>query len=187
MVTLGGHIQRPGQGLKQRFGPVMVILAGQEPGMQVQPAFVGQTLKKVGDEAGPHLADAVTAKLALKDKVASPTEIDGYQGQGFVHRDNRMTHADDAGAIPQSLGQGPAQHNGNIFNGMVFIDVQIATGFDLQVKPGMAGQGVQHVIQKANAGLDRGLAGPINIELDLDVGFAGLPGHTGSAGWINQE
>jgi hypothetical protein len=182
MIMLGRYIQRPGQGLKQRFGPMMVILAGQEPGMQVQPAFVGQALKKVGDEAGSQLADAVTAKLALKDKVAPPTEIDGHQGQGFVHGDNRMTHADDAGAIPQSLGQGPAQHNGNIFNGMVFIDVQIATGLDLQVKPGMAGQGMQHMIQKADTGLNSGLAGAIDIELDLDIGFAGLPGHAGSAG-----
>ena len=38
----------------------------------------------------------------------------------------------------------------------------------------MAGEALQHVIQKADAGIDVGLARPVKVQGDGDLGLAGL-------------
>ena len=53
------------------------------------------------------------------------------------------------------------------------IDVQIALCLDLQVDEAVARQLFQHMIQKADAGIDGILAAAVEIEGDADLGFLG--------------
>ena len=54
------------------------------------------------------------------------------------------------------------------------IDVQIADRLDREVNAGMAGEEIEHMVEKADAGRDIGHAGAIEVHGDLDVGFLGL-------------
>ena len=80
----------------------------QQPGVQIEPPFVGQALQKMGNERCAQLANPVGAESSVKDKIASSAQIHGDQGQGFVHWHNGMAHTNDALAVAQRLGQRPA-------------------------------------------------------------------------------
>jgi hypothetical protein len=151
---------------------VVIVSAGQQPGMQVQPAFVSDALKKMGDKRRAHLANALGAESAVEDKVTATAKIHRYQGQSFVHGHNGVAHAGDAPAVAQRLGQGPAQNNADILNGVVLVNVQVACSPHLQIKASVPGQGMQHMIQKADAGIDLCLAGAVQIEDYFYISFA---------------
>ncbi len=52
--------------------------------------------------------------------------------------------------------------------------MEIAIRLDRDVDAGMAGQQIEHVVEKADAGRDIGHAGAVEVHGDLDVGFLGL-------------
>src|SRR5882724_5968247 len=54
------------------------------------------------------------------------------------------------------------------------IDFEIAFGFNVDVKKTVAAKSVQHMIKERYAGLDRGLAAAVDIQVDRDVRFFGL-------------
>src|SRR3569832_1697551 len=54
------------------------------------------------------------------------------------------------------------------------VDMQVAISLDGDVDAGMAGEQVQHVVEKANAGRNLGDARSVEVHADLDIGFLGL-------------
>ncbi len=58
--------------------------------------------------------------------------------------------------------------------GVVMIDMQIAVGLYRDVDARMPRQKIEHVIEKADSGRDIGLAGAIQIDRHLNVGFLGF-------------
>ena len=67
-----------------------------------------------------------------------------------------------------------AQRDADILRRVVVIDVEIADGFDRDVDPRMAGEQIQHVVKKADAGCNLRHTGAIEVDRDLDVRFLGL-------------
>lgn len=51
------------------------------------------------------------------------------------------------------------------------VDLKVAIGAHRQVEQPMAPEGSEHVVEKANAGLDIGRAGAVEVDRQLDVGF----------------
>ena len=52
------------------------------------------------------------------------------------------------------------------------VDVQVALGADLEVEHGVAGEAFQHVVEKADAGIDVVVAGAVEVERDHDLGLS---------------
>jgi hypothetical protein len=50
--------------------------------------------------------------------------------------------------------------------------LQISDGFDFEIYQSVASEEDQHVIQKADSGMDRILAGPIEVQTQGDLGFS---------------
>ena len=57
---------------------------------------------------------------------------------------------------------------------MVIVNVQIALAFNRQIKQSVAREQVEHVIEKADAGVDCARTAAVEIERDGDVGFFGF-------------
>jgi hypothetical protein len=57
---------------------------------------------------------------------------------------------------------------------VVLIDMQIAFGAHGEIECRVPCQELEHVIEEPNSGLDARLAGAIDVELELDLGFVGL-------------
>ena len=67
----------------------------------------------------------------------------------------------------QAAGEGHHRtDDGGVLGGVVEIDMQVAAGAHLQIDHGMAAKAVQHVIQKADAGIDVANAGAVQIDHD---------------------
>jgi hypothetical protein len=89
--------------------------------------------------------------------------------------------ARDALHVAERLANRLAERDADILGGVVVIDVQIALGLDRDVDARVPRQQVEHVIEEADAGRDRRAAGPVEIDLDLHVGFLGLALYGGFA------
>ena len=82
-----------------------------------------------------------------------------------------MAEAADALEAVQRLVDRLTDDNAGVFHGVVEVDVQVALGADLQVDAAVACEGVQHMIEEADAGLDIGHARAVQIHADRDLGL----------------
>jgi hypothetical protein len=57
---------------------------------------------------------------------------------------------------------------------VVTVDVQVANGFDVQVNQPVAGDLVQHVVKKADAGAQIRHACTVQVNAGGDLGFGGV-------------
>ena len=78
------------------------------------------------------------------------------------------------GLVAERLGNRLADDDAGIFGGVVEIDVQIALGLERDVDQRVAGQLLQHVIEKADAGRDVVGARAVEIDGRGDLGLLGL-------------
>ena len=84
-----------------------------------------------------------------------------FVAHGFVHR----------------LAEGDA----HVFHRVVAVDVQVADGFDVQIDQAVAGDLVQHVVKKADAGAQIRHASAVQVDAGGDLGFGGVAGDFGNA------
>ena len=64
---------------------------------------------------------------------------------------------------------------------VVLVDLEVALGAHAQVEQAVARERVQEVVEEGDAGLDLGLARPVEPQLDPDVGLAGAALYRGLA------
>ena len=62
----------------------------------------------------------------------------------------------------------------DLFDGMMLIDLEVALRADPQIEQGVLGQQLEHVVEKADARLDIGLTGAVQLQLQLDLGLVRL-------------
>jgi hypothetical protein len=86
-----------------------------------------------------------------------------------------LTETVDAAAVSQSLGQGLAHSNPHIFVGVVIIDMGVTHRMDLQIDQAVAADLMEHVVEEGHAGAGLALAGAIQFQTHLHVGFTGDP------------
>ena len=84
-----------------------------------------------------------------------------HLGQRLVQRAQRVGVAGDAGLVAQRLGEQRAQHDAAILGRVVVVDVPVTPGGKGDVEQAVASQLDQHVVQEADAGLDRVRAGAV--------------------------
>jgi len=97
-------------------------------------------------------AAAVIRGRKVHDGVRTTAQIDGGHRQGFIHRHDEIAGAVDPLAISQRLQHRLAQHDTDVFDGVMLVNVEIAGRRQRQVEAAMPGEQLQHVIEEANAG-----------------------------------
>ena len=75
---------------------------------------------------------------------------------------------------PSACLQRLAEHDADVFDRVMLIDVQVADRFDRQVDRRVPRQQRQHVIEEPDAGRQLGNARAIEIDFQLDVGLVRL-------------
>ncbi len=80
-----------------------------------------------------------------------------------------------------AFGQGLAEGDAHVLDGVVIVHVQVAIGADGQVDHGVARDLVEHVVEESDAGGDVRGAGAVEVDGHLDPGLGGLPGDLGAA------
>jgi len=82
-----------------------------------------------------------------------------------------MAVAAQTGFAAYGLGKSLAQRNADILDSVVIINVGVAFTVHVQVNQTMAGDLVQHVVQKGHAAVERVTAGAVQVNGHADAGF----------------
>ena len=77
--------------------------------------------------------------------------------------------------LPIAFAHRLAERDAGVFNGVMLIDVEIAGGFHLQIEAAVPRDQIEHVIEKANAGVVLVVALAVERQRDLDLRFLGPP------------
>ena len=152
----------------------MVVLAVEILDMQGDAAGLGEGLEPFLEQLGVHVAQLRLRKIHLPDQIGPVRAVERHPGQGLVHRHQGVAIAADAGPVAQGLGDGLADRDAGILGRVVIVDMQVARGAHGQVHQGMAGQLLEHVVEKADAGQDVVAAGAVEIHFDGNLGLFGL-------------
>ena len=91
--------------------------------------------------------------LVSIDGMRAAAEIDRRDRQRLVHRHHEVAGAIDAALVADRRRDRLAERDADVLDGVVLIDVEIAGGLHLQVEPAVARDQVEHVIEKADAGV----------------------------------
>src|SRR5690606_23189924 len=114
------------------------------------------------------------AELTTEHGVGPPAYVYDDLRERLVHRHGRLADADDAAPLAERLVERLPQHDGDILDGMVGVNVKVTLCLDDQVEQAVHGDMVQHVVEEAHAGADLGLARAVEVEGKRDVRLVGL-------------
>ena len=78
-----------------------------------------------------------------------------------------------------------ADGNAHVFHGVVAVNVQITHAVHVQINQAVAGNLIEHVVKKADAGGQPGAACAVQIQAHGNAGFGGVAGNFGGAGSIH--
>ena len=152
--------QRPGD---DNMGDVMVVGAR---GLYVEreSACPGECLQGVWNHLGTQLADAIAAQLQIDNCVRPSAHVDGRPGDCLIHWDDGVAEPRDPGTIAKRVGNSRAEDESRVFNCVVLIYVKITLGCDLEIQQAVVGQGLEEMVEEADA---RGNGGASRaVELD---------------------
>src|SRR5579864_3572707 len=94
-------------------------------------------------------ADLVATETAIEGKVGPARQINGDLGAALVHRQQK-TVAADTDLVTQRLTQRFAYRQRAVLHRVMLIDVQIAAASNSQLKAGVLGELLKHVIKEAD-------------------------------------
>ena len=136
------------------------------------------------ERAGLPFSYAFTNNSAAVNFVGDPTNPANY----FTNPNNNPAQIEGRPVIVNGTRLNAAQIGGldysvttdrDIFGGVVGVDVKVTGRLYRQIEPRVAGQAVQHVVKKPDAGRNVGVAGPVDVQRNRDGGLAGLAANLG--------
>ena len=89
-----------------------------------------------------------------------------------------LADAAQSDVIPQGLGEGLPQADAHVLHRVVTVHIEVAGGLDGEADLGVKTEGGEHVVKKADAGLDVHVAA-VQVHGDLNLGLFGVS-HDGS-------
>lgn len=150
--------------LFQAFGGPGRIALGCDPTYSMYPEYARDTF--------------TTWKLAHRNEDFSqygrPEISTTALGKRLVQRHGRISEATDAALVPQRLLQRLTEHDGDVFDGMVRVDVGVTRGLDGQVNQRMLAERRHHMVVERHRRVDVSFAGAVEIQAQFDLGFAGF-------------
>ncbi len=178
-------LDRRAQALSHRFerrlGDVVAVDPMQRIDMKRDAAVGREGLEELADKFGVKTANPGGRHGDVPDQIGPGAEIKRGPHQGVIHRQQARAVAADTALVAQSLGQSLTKGDAGVFDRVVVVDVQVAGGTHFHVDQRMAGQLIQHVVKKFDAGLIVIGTSAVEVDLDSDIGFRGFSRDLGAA------
>ena len=135
----------------------------------------GEAVEEVGHQLALQVADQPHLHLQIHLGVRAAAEIHGHHRQRLVHRHHEVAGAVDALAVAERRQHRFPEHDADVLDGVVLIDVQVALGLQRQVEAAVPREQLQHVVEEADAGADVVAALAVDRQRAADVGLLGAP------------
>src|SRR4051812_351982 len=132
-------------------------------------SVIHEALKELVYQVYVELSDQRTREIDAELQTRTARQVNHYPCQGFIQRNVSVTVAANADFVSQRLGDRLPQCNTHILDRVMRIDLQVSGGDDIQVQHAVARDLIQHVVEKPDTGLERRLAGAVQIDLDTDL------------------
>ena len=149
--------------------------------MQCDLGMVDKTLKKFVKKINIKFTDAGARIIRVILKPRPPGKVDDYPRQGFVERDIGMSVAAHSALGAKRFRESLTEGDTDILDGVMGVDVQIAGGLDLDIEHSVPRDLVQHVLQKRQAGIKRGVALTVKVYEHPDLRLKRIPADCGLA------
>ena len=142
----------------------MGVAAAERVEVEVEPAVVGQRPEEVLEQLRGHGAQLAGLERDAVMKIGPAREVDHAARERLVQRHVGVSEARDARLVAQRLQERLADHDADVLDGVVGIHVQVALRAHVEVEAAVGGEGGEHVVQEADAGLDRAAALSVEVE-----------------------
>ena len=87
------------------------------------------------------------SEIDLEYQGRSTGQINGHPGQGFIHGHCSITVTLDPNLVTQRFVHRLAKHDTDVLDAMVAVDMSVPRCFDIQPKPAMTCNVIEHVIK----------------------------------------
>ena len=108
-------------------------------------------------------AAARGVKLAVFPEIRSAAEVNGREHQCLVHRKDSVAVAADALFVADCLADCSSEHDTGVLDRVVAVYIKISVYRNGKVEKTVAGKAVEHMVKKADAGVDVALSRSIQI------------------------
>jgi hypothetical protein len=143
-------------------------------GMNVGARATCKAFKKILDQFGLQIADPSYANFCLYDGYGATAKIDGGEAERFIHRHQKISSAEDATTVAESLVESFAESDADVFDGVMLIDVEVSGGNQFEIEAAVAGEEFEHVIEETNARRDFVFAVAFKGEGNANFCFGGF-------------
>lgn len=171
-INTDGDSQGPGSRLEEAFRNVMTVPPMMQHKMQVHQGIGCERLPEDFDELRVEGADFLGRHVIGIDKPEAATQVESRGDQRLFHRQGQRTIPGDPLLVAEGLAKCLSQADAGIFDAVMVVDVRIPFCPNGEIEQSMLGEEFQHVIKKADPGLDVGNASSVEVERQFDVCFA---------------
>ena len=182
VIRLDCHPQCPSCRLEDRFTYMVTIPSVVDNHVEVAEQVGSKRLAEIFDELTIEVTNGWSRKFCSKAKCVTTAQINGNSRQSFLHRKGEVSVSTYSGFVAKRFFHRLSQANPHIFDGMMLVDMQIPVGGKREINATVLGQKREHMIQKANVGLDIGAAVPVEVYGDLDLCLLSLTVCGGDSG-----
>ena len=169
VVNLYRSAQRAPERLEHCFTLVVRIHATQIIHMDSRQGMIDETLEKLTHQIDVKLANPRPREIKVETQARAPGEIYHHPRKRLIKRHVGVAIAAQPFLVAQCFGDSLPERDPHIFNCVMRIDMQITLRLNLQVDQPMAGDLVQHVVQKRHAGRQPGDTSTVQIDSDRDL------------------
>jgi hypothetical protein len=164
-----------------RLAHVVVVLPVEQLDVQRDPRRLRHRVEPVLDQLGVPFAELLLREAQLPHEVRPPRDVERDAHQRLVHRRIGGAVAADPALVAERLAERLAERDRAVLGGVVLVDVQVALHFQPDVDQRMAAELLDHVVEEADPGRNVVGAGPVEVDLDEDVGLCRLAGDPAGA------
>ena len=132
--------------------------------MEVHAGLRHQRAEELLDEAHVEGLDDLALVVDVVDHEGAPAEVEGDLAERLVHREEHEAVAPDAPAVAERLVDAGAQHDAEVLDRVVVVDVEVARRGDLEVDQRMARENLHHVVQEGNTRRDGMAARAVKVD-----------------------
>ena len=116
--------------------------------VHVRTRTLCESFEEILKQLGLKVTDESKAELKVHYRVRPPTEVDCCYPEGFIHRHHKVARTIDPAARADRLRHRLAERDSYVLYRVVLVDVEVAHGINMQIKPTMPGRQLKHVVKE---------------------------------------
>lgn len=142
------------QSLERTLRPMVVVVPVLTLDMQRHTRRLREALQPMHHHLRAEIADLLAREAEVDHRVRPVRQVNHRPAERLVERGVAAAEAHDRLAVAEASVEGRAERQEYVFGRVVVVDHQVAARADRQRPARVLGQRVQHVVQKADAGVE---------------------------------